>query len=45
MFPWVNRIEEVPYKDIQHPYKDGNGLPIHGLYVDSPREATVFSIS
>lgn len=45
MFPWVNRIEKVPYPNIEHPYKDGNGLPIHGLYVDSPRNATIFSIS
>lgn len=45
MFPWVNRIEKVPYANIEHPYKDDNSLPIHGLYVDSPRNATVFSIS
>jgi hypothetical protein len=44
MFPWVNRIEKVPYQ-AEHPYTDGNGLPIHGLYVDSPRNITVFPIS
>lgn len=44
MFPWVNRIEKVPF-DLQHPYTDDNGLPIHGLYVDSPRQTTVFTIN
>ena len=45
MFPWVNRIETVPFLNVQHPYTDSNGLPIHGLYVDSPRNVTIFSVS
>lgn len=44
MYPWVNRIEKVPYQ-VEHPYNDGNGIPIHGLYVDSPRNISVFSLS
>lgn len=45
MFPWVNRIEQLPSPSLKHPYTDSNGLPIHGLYVDSHRNATVFAIS
>lgn len=30
---------------MEHPYNDSNGLPIHGLYVDSPRNATIFSLA
>ena len=45
MFPWVNRIEKVPFPNVQHIYKDGNGIPLHGLYVDSPRKVQISTIS
>jgi aldose 1-epimerase len=44
LFPWVNRISsptiKLPQKEIQLAnYKtDQNGLPIHGLYAQSPRK-------
>lgn len=44
MYPWVNRIGKVPYQT-ENPYNDGNGIPLHGLYVDSPRNIQVFPLS
>jgi hypothetical protein len=42
MYPWVNRVEKVPYPGVYPQYTDGNGIPLHGLYVDDPRKADIF---
>ena len=34
MYPWVNRVEKNPYTDKESPFKDGNGIPLHGFYVN-----------
>lgn len=41
MFPWVNRVEKNPFLPVQGDYFDGNGLPLHGLYVDDQRDITI----
>jgi galactose mutarotase-like enzyme len=41
MFPWVNRIEENPFLPVESEHFDGNGIPLHGLYVNDQREITV----
>lgn len=38
MFPWVNRVEENPFLPVKSEYFDGNGLPLHGLYVNAKRD-------
>lgn len=37
MFPWVNRVEHNPYSNNKYAHFDDNGLPLHGLSVNSPR--------
>ena len=44
MYPWVNRVEQNPFP-IESEYKDGNGIPLHGLYVNDKREITVKPLS
>lgn len=39
LYPWVNRIEKSPFEDMDIPYKDAQGLPLHGFYVNEPRFA------
>lgn len=49
MYPWANRLEKdaVPFRDFQHSfqgaavYRDGNGLPLHGLLLKSPYWETI----
>ncbi len=41
MFPWVNRVETNPFLPVSSEYYDGNGLPLHGLYVNDQRDITV----
>jgi len=43
MFPWVNRLEpnpwaRTPFYPSTHWLTDGNGIPLHGLYHNLPRE-------
>ena len=42
MFPWVGRLESDTIKPLEitvEPlFRDGNGLPIHGLYANTPRK-------
>ena len=45
MYPWVNRVLKVPFEKATDVHTDDNGIPLHGLYVNSPRKATVFPIS
>jgi hypothetical protein len=45
MYPWVNRVEENPFLPVQSEYFDGNGLPIHGLYVNDKRDITMLAPS
>lgn len=35
MYPWVNRIEDKNYPKVE--FKDGDGLPLHGLYSTKKR--------
>lgn len=41
MYPWVNRVEVNPFLPVQSEYFDGNGIPLHGLYVNDKRDITV----
>lgn len=41
MYPWVNRIEKMPWADIEPSYTDGNQLPLHGMFVDEPRTVEI----
>lgn len=49
MYPWANRLEKdvIPFQNHQHPfpgaaiYRDGNGLPLHGLLLKSPYWETI----
>jgi galactose mutarotase-like enzyme len=36
MYPWVNRLEVYPKAE----FKDGAGLPLHGLYATRKRNLT-----
>lgn len=44
MYPWVNRLRstEIKLKDdkltVEPKFKDGNGLPLHGLFANTPRK-------
>jgi aldose 1-epimerase len=43
MFPWVNRLEpnpwaREPFYPSTHWLTDGNGIPLHGLYHNLPRQ-------
>lgn len=44
MYPWVNRVEKNPFT-IESEYKDGNNIPLHGLFVNNNREITVKPLS
>ena len=44
MYPWVNRVEQNPFP-IQSEYKDGNNIPLHGLFVNDKREIAVKPLS
>jgi galactose mutarotase-like enzyme len=49
MYPWANRLEmdALPFRHFQHSfqgaavYRDGNGLPLHGLLLKSPYWQTI----
>jgi len=36
MFPWVNRIRDQNIDNfmVESIFKDGNGIPLHGLYAN-----------
>jgi len=41
MFPWTNRLEKefnIKDKTVDYPTRDGNGLPLHGLYTKIKRK-------
>ncbi|CAD8108609.1 unnamed protein product [Paramecium sonneborni] len=41
MYPWVNRLSD---KNVQCQFRDSNGYPLHGLYVNSERETLMNGI-
>jgi galactose mutarotase-like enzyme len=41
MYPWVNRIEKMPWADIEPSFTDDNKLPLHGMFVNEARTVEI----